>query len=695
MEHNPSSHDSVQQRAAQLEPGTLGAEEGISREAADLTRRFWVGLVLSLPVFLLALPGVLPGQAQRPFDARLLNWVRLILATPVVLGCGWPFFRRAGQSVVQRSPNLFTLIALGVGAAYLYSVAATALPGAFPENLRLPSGAVEGYFDTAAAVTLLALLGQALEARARRRIREAARGLLSLAPRRARVVRPDGREDDVPLNQVRPGDVLRVRPEEKVPVDGVVLEGHSAVDESMLSGEFLPVRKEPGDRVIGGAINVTRDLLMRAERVGADTLLAQIVRLEDKAQRTRLPIEPVVDRVSRYVVFAVAATAALTFGAWALWGPSPRLLYALLSSVAVLIVACPGALGLAAPLALMVGTRRGTAGGVLIRDAASLETLQRADVLVVDKAGAMTEGRPHLVSVQPAAGFTEGQLLRLVASLEGGSEHPLAAALVKAAGPRWLRLVEAEDFRSVPGKGLLGTVEGRRVVVGNAALLREEGIVPAEPEPQRADLRSQVRTPLLVAIDGQFAGVVTVTDPIRDSTPEAIRLLHEDGLRIIMLTGDRRVTAEAVGRELGIDEVIAEVLPAQRAEEVARLQREGWVVAMAGDAFNVASALAQADIGIATGAGADLTAEIPGVVVVQGDLRSVARARRLSRLTLRVIRQNLFLAFAYNVLAIPVAAGVLYPFLWVRVSPIWASIAMTLGSLSVVGNSLRLRRTEL
>jgi Cu+-exporting ATPase len=678
-----------------LEPRTVTVEEGSNPELTDMTRRFWVGLVLSLPVFVLAMADMLPGRPLHVLDMRLVNWVQMALATPVVLWCGWPFFERAWASVVHRSPNMFTLIALGVGTAYLYSVAATAFPRAFPEGFRLPSGAVEAYFDTAAVVTVLVLLGQVLEVRARSRTSSAIRRLLGLAPRTARLVQPDGREEDVPLDRVQPGDLLRVRPGEKVPVDGVVVEGRSAVDESMVSGEPIPVEKEPGAKVIGGTVNGTGGLLLRAERVGQNTLLAQIVRMVGEAQRSRAPVERLVNRVARYFVPGVLAVAVVTFAAWSVWGPPPRLAHALVNAVAVLIIACPCALGLATPMAIMVGVGKGAENGVLIKDAEALETLGKADLLVVDKTGTLTEGRPKLARVQPAEGFTDDEVLRRAASLERGSEHPLASALVKGAEARGLRLAEARDFRSVTGKGVVGTVEGQRVALGNAALLQDEGVAPAALRPEEAGLRSGVQTVVLVAIGGKFAGLIGVTDPIRASTPEAIRLLHEDGVRVVMLTGDRRVTAEAVGRELGIDEVIAEVLPEQKLEVVQRLQREGRVVAMAGDGINDAPALAQADASIAMGTGTDVAMESAGVTLVRGDLRGVARARRLSRLTMRGIRQNLILAFAYNVLAVPVAAGLLYPPFGLLISPVWASAAMSLSSLSVVGNSLRLRGVRL
>ncbi len=677
-----------------LEPRTVTVEESPNPELVDMSRRFWVGLVLSVPVFLLAMADMLPG---RPLHAQmaLLNWVQLLLSTPVVLWCGWPFFQRAWSSLKFRSPNMFTLIALGVGAAYLYSLAATIAPWLFPEGFRMASGAVESYFDTAAVVTVLVLLGQVLEVRARSQTSGAIKRLLGLAPKTARVVRGEGREEDIPLEQVRPGDVLRIRPGEKVPVDGIVTEGRSAVDESMISGEPIPVEKEQGSKIVGGTINGTGGLLMRAEKVGADTLLAQIVRMVGEAQRSRAPIERLVNQVARYFVPAVLLVSILTFAAWSVWGTQPRLAHALVNAVAVLIVACPCALGLATPMAIMVGTGRGAESGVLIKNAEVLEVFEKADTLVVDKTGTLTEGKPRLMAVEPVDGFSEEELLRLTASLERGSEHPLAAAIVKGAEAKGLRLVEAMDFRSITGKGVVGQVEGRAVILGNAGLLTDQGIAMGNLQARLDTLRGQGQTVMLVAVDGRFVGLLGVADPIRPTTPEAIQLLHEDGLRVIMLTGDSRATAEAVAHQTRIDEVIAEVLPQQKHEVVKRLQAEGRIVAMAGDGINDAPALAQAQVGIAMGTGTDVAMESAGVTLVHGDLRAIARARRLSRATMRNIRQNLFLAFVYNVLTIPVAAGVLYPFLGVLISPIWASAAMSLSSLSVVGNALRLRRVRL
>jgi Cu+-exporting ATPase len=677
-----------------LEPKTVSAEEGPNPELVDMSRRFWVGLVLSLPILVLAMADMIPGRPLHRFDMQVLNWVQLVLATPVVFWCGWPFFERAWASVVHRSPNMFTLIALGVGAAYLYSLVATVTPDLFPEAFRL-HGAVETYFDTAAAVTVLVLLGQVLEVRARAQTSGAIRKLLGLAPKTARVVRDAGTEEDIPLAQIRVGDRLRVRPGEKVPVDGVVIEGRSAVDEAMISGEPIPVEKEPGARVIGGTVNGTGSVLIRAERVGDDTLLAQIVRLVSEAQRSRAPVERLVNQVARYFVPAVALVSVATFLAWSAWGPEPRLAHALVNAVAVLIIACPCALGLATPMAVMVGIGRGAENGILIRDAEVLELLHRADTLVVDKTGTLTEGKPRLATALAREGFSADDLLRLAAALERASEHPLAAAIVRAAEVKGLAPAAATDFHSVTGKGVVGRVDGHTLVLGSAALLADER-VDADPLRERAEtLRAEGQTVMLAAVDGRLAGLLGVVDPIRSTTAEAIRLLHADGLRIIMLSGDSKATAEAVARQLGIDEVIAEVLPEQKIQVVQRLQGEGRVVVMAGDGINDAPALAQADVGIALGTGTDVAMESAGVTLVHGDLRAVARARRLSRATVRGIRQNLFLAFVYNVITIPVAAGALYPFFGITVGPILASAAMSLSSLSVVGNSLRLRKVRL
>jgi Cu+-exporting ATPase len=678
-----------------LEPRTVTSEEGPSPELVAMTRRFRIGALLALPLFLVAMSDLLPGRPLHLLDMRLLNWVQLVLATPVVLWCGWPFFERAWASVIHRSPNMFTLIALGVGTAYSYSLVATVAPWIFPEGFQTAGGAVEPYFDTAAVITVLVLLGQVLELRARGQTSGALRRLLGLAPRTARIVHSDGREEDVLLDQIQIGDRVRIRPGEKVPVDGTVIEGRSSVDESMISGEPIPVEKEPGSKVIGGTVNGTGSLLIRADRVGAGTLLAQIVRMVGEAQRSRAPIERLVNKVSGYFVPAVLAVSVLTFIIWGIWGEPPRLAHALVNAVAVLIIACPCALGLATPLGIMVGVGRGAENGILIKNAEALEILEKADMLVVDKTGTLTEGKPRLVGVESAPGFAEDELLRLAASLERGSEHPLAAAIVKGAEARGLRLAEARDFQSVTGKGVIGNVESHAVALGNAAFMVDLHVSIDPLRSRLEELRREGQTVMLVAVDGQLAGLVAVADPVRTSTPEAIQLLHEDGMRVIMLTGDSRTTAEAVARRLGIDEVIAEVLPQQKHEVIKRLQGEGHVVAMAGDGINDAPALAQAHIGIAMGTGTDVAMESAAVTLVRGDLRGIARARRLSRATMRNIRQNLFLAFVYNVLSVPVAAGALYPFFGLLINPMWASAAMTLSSLSVVGNALRLRTVRL
>jgi Cu+-exporting ATPase len=673
-----------------LEPATVTAEEGPNPELVDMTRRFWIGVALSLPVFVLAVSDMLPGGWLSFLHEHMqtVNWLQLVLTTPVVFWCGWPFFERAAISIRHLSPNMFTLIAMGVGAAYLYSLAATVTVKLFPEGFRMPNGTVAPYFDTAAVVTVLVLLGQVLEVRARSQTTGAIRRLLGMAPPMARMVRPDGREEDVPLEQVHPGDVLRVRPGERVPVDGTVTEGHSAVDESMVSGEPIPVEKEAGSKLIGGTVNGTGSLLMRAERVGADTLLAHIVRLVGEAQRSRAPVERLVNQVARFFVPAVLLVAIIAFTGWATLGHQAPLAHALVNAVAVLIIACPCALGLATPMAIMVGVGKGAESGVLIRDAEALETLQRADTLIVDKTGTLTEGKPRLVTVEAATGLAADELLRLAASLERGSEHPLASAIVKGAEEKRVKLAEVREFQSFTGKGVAGQVDDRSIILGTAAFLSERGIPVEALRPRAETLRLEGQTVVLVAVDGKPSGLLAVADPIRATTPEAIQLLHADGFRIVMLTGDNRTTAGAVARKLGIDEVIAEVLPEQKSDVVKRLQGEGHTVAMAGDGVNDAPALAQANIGIAMGTGTDVAMESAGVTLVQGDLRAVARARRLSRATMRGIRQNLFLAFIYNTLTIPLAALGL-------ITPIWASAAMSLSSLSVVFNSLRLRRVRL
>ena len=675
-----------------LEPMAPTLDDGPNPELVDMSRRFWIAVVLTVPIFVLAMADMIPGFGHRP-DMGVRNWIELILATPVVLGCGWPFFVRAWGSVVHRSPNMFTLIGLGVGAAYLDSVAATVVPDLFPEGFRSSMGGIDTYFETAAMVTVLVLLGQMLEIRARTWTSGAIRRLLGLAPKSARRIDADGREEDVPLDHIRVGDRLRVRPGERVPVDGVVDDGRSAIDESMVTGEPMPAAKEVGDRVIAGTVNGTGPLVVRAEKVGADTLLAQIVRMVSEAQRTRAPVEHLVNRVSAWFVPAVIVVALGTFAVWALVGPTPRLGHALVNAVAVLIIACPCALGLATPMAILVGTGRGAENGVLVKNAEVLEVLGKADTLVVDKTGTLTEGRPSVTAIEPAERADE--ILRLAASVERGSEHPLAAAIVKAAEAKGLPIVAATDVRVEPGKGITGRVDGRPVAARESVAVRGLGIDLRALKARAEELRADGQTAMFVAIDGKLAGVLAVADAIRTSTPEAIRLLHEQGLRIVMLTGDSKATADAVARKLGIDEVIAEVLPAQKHDAVKRLQSEGRIVAMAGDGINDAPALAQAQIGIAMGTGTDVAMESADVTLVHGDLRAIARARLLSQATMRNIRENLFLAFIYNVLSIPVAAGVLYPVFGLTISPIWASAAMSLSSLCVVGNALRLRWVRL
>jgi len=679
-----------------LEPEMPTADDGPSPELIDMTRRFWVGLALGLPVFVIAMAMPALRDWMGP-----LNWVQLVLATPVVFWCGWPFFERAWASVVNRSPNMFTLIGLGVGAAYLYSFVATVAPGAFPAGFHAGHGAagavVEPYYDTAVVVVVLVLLGQVLELRARGATSSAIRRLLSLAPKTARRVRDDGTDQDVPLDAVLVGDRLRVRPGEKVPADGIVEDGHSSIDESMLTGEPVPVEKAPGDPATGGTVNGSGSFVLRVTAVGGETVLSRIVRMVGEAQRSRAPVERLVDRVSRWFVPAVIIVAVATFFAWGLFGPAdqPRWALGLVNAVAVLIIACPCALGLATPMAVLVGVGRGAEVGVLVKDAAALEVLGRADVLVVDKTGTLTEGKPRLVAVEPAAGVSEADLLRLAAGVERGSEHPLARAVLQAAAERGVAVPDAAAFDAVAGKGVAGVVDGRSVLLGTPALLAERGVDAAGLLARLEEHRRQGRTAVLVAVDGKLAGLLAVADSVKATTAEAVRLLHAEGLRIVMLTGDSRATAEAVGRELGIDEVVAEVLPAEKAAAVRRLQEQGRVVAMAGDGVNDAPALAQADVGVAMGTGTDVAIESASVTLVRGDLRGIARARRLSKATMAGIRQNLFLAFAYNAVSVPVAAGVLYPVAGVLIGPMWASVAMSLSSVSVIANALRLRRAEL
>ncbi len=678
-----------------LEPRTAAPEEAPNPELVDMTRRFRIAAAIGLPVFGIAMTEMVAGPGALPLSRTASNWLQLLCAAPVVLWAGRPFFERGWASVVNRSPNMFTLIALGVGAAFLYSAAATVAPGLFPAGFRMASG-VEPYFDTAVVIIVLVLLGQVLELRARQRTGAALRALLGLAPAVAHRVAGE-QEEDVPLAQVRAGDMLRVRPGERIPVDGVVVSGRSAVDESMISGEPIPVEKAGGAAVVGATINGTGSLVMRAERVGQETLLAQIVRMVSEAQRSRAPIQRSADRLAAYFVPAVVAVAVAAFVVWGVAGPEPRLAFALLSAVAVLIIACPCALGLATPMAIMVGTGRGATAGVLIRNAEALEALERVDTLIVDKTGTLTAGRPEVRSVVAAAGREEDEAVRLAAGLERASEHPLAAAIVAEAMRRGLPIVPAGDFRSATGRGVSGTVDGRQVAVGTAAFIAAEGADAGALAGQAAELAARGETVVHVSLDGAPVGLIGISDPVKPTTPEAIRQLRAEGLRILMVTGDNRSTAAAVAAEVGLvpEDVHAEVLPADKRRVVAEQQAAGRVVAMAGDGINDAPALAEATVGIAMGTGTDVAMESAGVTLIKGDLRAIVRARRLSRATMRNIRQNLFLAFAYNTIGVPVAAGVLYPVAGLLVSPIWASAAMTLSSLSVIGNALRLRRAPL
>jgi Cu+-exporting ATPase len=679
-----------------LEPRVVTLEEESNLELKDMTRRFWISLALTVPVFLIAMSEMIPGQPlQHMVRGHLLTWTQLALATPVVLWGGWPFFERGWASIVNHSLNMFTLIALGTGTAYAYSLIATLFPGIFPEAFRSHGGEVAVYFEAAAVITTLVLLGQVLELRARSKTSSAIKALLGLSPKTARVLRRDGTEEDIALNQVVQGDRLRVRPGEKLPVDGTVLEGASSVDESMITGESIPVEKTPESRVIAGTVNGTGSLIIRAERVGGDTLLAQIVRMVAQAQRSRAPVQRLADIASAYFVPAVVLVAVATFIVWSLVGPEPRMTYALINAVAVLIIACPCALGLATPMSIMVGTGRGATVGVLIKDAEALEIMEKVNTLVVDKTGTLTVGRPRVQAVVALPGQSEAEVLRLAASLERSSEHPLAAAVVAAAQERGLHLQPTENFRSVTGKGVTGTVSGQILALGNRHLFEELGLNFDPLLAQAEALHQQGKTVMSVAINGKPAGLLATADPLKKSSYSAIRWLHEEGIRIIMLTGDTRATAEAVARELKIDEVEAETLPDQKSAVIKRLQGSGRVVAMAGDGINDAPSLAQADVGIAMGTGTDVAMESAGITLVKGDLQGIVRARRLSRATMRNIRQNLFFAFIYNSLGVPIAAGALYPFLGLLLSPMLAAAAMTFSSVTVIVNALRLRRLAL
>ena len=675
-----------------LEPQDVLEEEPADPELVSMTRRFWVSAVLSAPLLVLAM-GEMVGFM--PIDMRTMAWLGLALALPVCTWAAWPFYVRGVKSVKNRSLNMFTLIAIGVSVAFGYSIVATLAPQIFPAGFRDAHGAVGVYYEAAAVITTLVLLGQVLELRARHRTGAAIRALLGLAPKTARRVRPDGTEEDVPLSEVYRGDTLRVRPGEKVPVDGIVLEGKSSVDESMVTGESIPVEKAAGDKVIGATVNGTGTLLVRAERVGQESLLAQIVHMVAQAQRSRAPIQRLADVVSGWFVPAVVLIAILTFAAWAVWGPQPSLAYATINAVAVLIIACPCALGLATPMSIMVAAGKGASAGVLFKNAEAIEQLRKVDTLVVDKTGTLTEGKPRLMTVRALPGFDESDVLGLAASVERGSEHPLAAAIVAGAQERGVRVEKATDFVSVTGQGVGAKVGVREAALGNAKLM-EALEVDVSPLAAEVDaLRREGQTVVYVAVEGKLAGIVGVADPIKASTPEAIRELRADGIRVVMLTGDNATTANAVAKRLGIDEVVADVLPQDKAEVVKRLQGEGRFVAMAGDGVNDAPALAQAQVGIAMGTGTDVAMESAGVTLVKGDLRGILRSRKLSRATMRNIRQNLFFALVYNALGVPIAAGVLYPFLGILLSPMIAAAAMSLSSVSVIGNSLRLRGVEL
>jgi Cu+-exporting ATPase len=675
-----------------LEPRAVQAQEESNPELAAMTRRFWWCAALTIPLLVLAMAG---GMWRTEISPALNGWMQLALASPVVLWGGWPFFQRGWASIRNRSLNMFTLIAMGTGTAYVYSLIATIAPGIFPAQFRDASGGLPIYFEAAAVITTLVLLGQVLELRARQRTGGAIRALLQLAPKTARLVLPDGQEKDVPLEGVQRGDRLRVRPGEKIPVDGVVVDGASSVDESMITGEPIPAEKTNGSRVTGGTVNSTGTLIMQAERVGSDTLLARIVQMVGDAQRSRAPIQRLADKVASYFVPAVILVAVITFLFWTFLGPSPRLAHALLNAVAVLIIACPCALGLATPMAIMVGTGRGATAGVLIKNAETLETLENVDTLVFDKTGTLTEGKPRVMHIEAAEGSTPNDVLRFAASLEQASEHPLAAAILAEAMRQNVRPQSASSFRSFTGKGISGDVDNHEVALGNLAFMEERNIAASALKIRAEALRREGQTVVHLAVDGREAGIIAIADPIKESTLEAISQLRHEGLRLVMLTGDSRVTAQSVARTLGIEEVIAEVLPEHKAEAIKKLKSEGRRVAMAGDGINDAPALAAADVGIAMGAGTDVAIESAGITLVKGDLRGIVRARRLSRKTMRNIRENLFFAFAYNTIGIPIAAGILYPIFGLLLSPIIASAAMTFSSVSVIANALRLRRATI
>jgi len=674
-----------------LEPMDVTADQGPNEELIDMTRRFWIGAALVIPLMILAMGGHFIAILPPTID----TWVQLALATPIVLWAGLPFFQRGWASVLSRNLNMFTLIAIGTGVAYLYSVVATVAPGLFPETFRSHHGTVDVYFEASGAIIVLVLLGQVLELRARERTGSAVRALLDLAPAQAYRLRDDGSAEEIPLDQVRSGDSLRVRPGDKVPVDGTVIEGRSNVDESMITGEPLPVAKAEGDAVIGGTLNSTGSFVMRAENVGNDTMLSQIVNLVAQAQRSRAPIQRVADHVAGYFVPAVVGVAVLSFFVWLALGPQPPFAYALIAAVSVLIIACPCALGLATPMSIMVGVARGAQTGVLIRNAEALERLEAVDTLVVDKTGTLTEGRPTVTTVVPAAGFEDAEILRLAAALEAQSEHPLAEAIVHAAKEGGGDPLRVTDFASETGKGVTGTADGRRVAIGNAKLMESLGIDGGDWDSRADDLRRDGATVIFVVIDEAVGGLIAVADPVKESTPGALSALRDEGIRIVMLTGDNRIAAETVAAKLAIDDVIADVLPQDKGATIAKLKQEGRVVAMAGDGINDAPALAEADVGIAMGTGTDVAIESAGVTLIKGDLDGIVRARRLSQATMRNIRQNLFFAFVYNGIGVPIAAGILYPFFGLLLSPIIAAAAMSLSSVSVIGNALRLRAVKL
>lgn len=673
-----------------LEPEVVTAETGPNPELIDMTRRFWVGLALSVPVVILEMGGHLVG-AHAWIDQSLSNWIQLVLATPVVLWAGWPFFVRGWQSILTRNLNMFTLIAMGTGVAWVYSVIASVMPGAFPSTFRAHDGSVAVYFEAAAVITVLVLLGQVLELRAREATSGAIKALLDLAPKTARRVRADGTDEEVPIDVLQVGERLRVRPGEKVPVDGEIIEGRSSLDESMVTGESMPVSKELGAKVIAGTLNRSGSFVMQAEKVGRDTMLSQIVQMVAQAQRSRAPIQRLADQVAGWFVPAVIVVAIAAFAAWAVYGPEPRFAFGLVAAVSVLIIACPCALGLATPMSIMVGVGRGAQAGVLIKNAEALERMERINTLVVDKTGTLTEGKPRVVAIATTFGYSEAEVLRLAASVERASEHPLADAIVNEAKERGVQITNVRDFEAPAGKGARGTVEGRKVLLGNAAFLRSQGVEISGLEAEAERQRGEGATVINMAVDGKLAGILAIADPIKQSTPEALRALAAEGVRVIMLTGDNRTTAQAVARKLGIADVEAEVLPDQKSAVVAKLQEEGGIVAMAGDGVNDAPALAAAEVGIAMGTGTDVAMESAGVTLLKGDLNGIVRARRLSRATMANIRQNLFFAFAYNAAGIPIAAGVLYPAFGLLLSPIVAAAAMALSSVSVVGNALRLR----